>query len=207
MRARTRLDLFRRRFFPPERAPRPRFAAHFRECAGSHQRLGTDGSRQAIQSPSALWGSLGHQADAVLPIKPDPRALASPTRLASIGRQSHKGWRRSSHARRTPGLERSPQAAIKTKPIHRSRGIDGADAGEPHAGPLKRAFFQHAPRSRIAHPRAGMQRFTPEIAERIIDKGTGHLGCVATAPKGDAEPISEFGPLLARIDATRADQP
>ena len=70
-----------------------------------------------------------------------------------------------------------------------------------------RIFPARAAQPRIAHPRAGMQRFTPEIAESIIDQGTGRLGCVATAPKGDAEPISEFGPLLARINTTGADQP
>src|ERR1700677_4482457 len=94
MRARTRLDLFRRRFFPPERAPRPRFAAHLRECADPYQRLGTDGPRQAIKSASALWASLGRQADAILPIKPNPRALASPThridRLQAVRRAALK---------------------------------------------------------------------------------------------------------------------
>src|SRR5437016_14311278 len=94
-----------------------------------------------------------------------------------------------------PALERGPQAAVEAEAVDRGRRIERADAIEADAGPLEAAFFQHAARGRIAHPRAGDERVTAEVGERVIDHGAGGFGGVAIAPIAHTQPIAELGRL------------
>ncbi len=58
----------------------------FDNARDSHQRLGVDGSRPAVESASALWARLGCEARAILSIGARQRALASPPRFIFVTR-------------------------------------------------------------------------------------------------------------------------
>src|SRR5580692_6971872 len=105
-----------------------------------------------------------------------------------------------------PRLQRRPQAAIEPKAVDRRRRVDGADARQPHAGPLEAAFLQHPARGRIVDARAGYQRFMLEVAERVVDQGARGFGGKTAAPIGHAEPVAELGPVFAQVDAADADR-
>src|SRR5262249_14635400 len=107
--------------------------------------------------------------------------------------------------RLTPGLERGPQATIKTKAIDRRRGIDGADAAKLDAGPLEAALLKHAARRRIAHASPGGKLIIAELGEGVVDQRPRGLGGVATAPKRDAERTAEFSAVLQRIKPAPSD--
>src|SRR5580704_15176055 len=106
-----------------------------------------------------------------------------------------------------PRLQRRPQAAIQPKAVDWRRRVDGADARQPHAGPLEAAFLQHPARGRIVDARAGYQRFMLEVAERVVDQGARGFGGKTAAPIGHAEPVAELGPVFTQVDAAHADRP
>src|SRR6185312_14731007 len=108
--------------------------------------------------------------------------------------------------RRTRPQASSESQRPRSKTIDRCRRMNGTDAGQPNAGPLERAFFQHAPRSRVGDARARLQRLVPQIAERVIDDGARRFGHEALAPITGAEPVAEFRSLFTRIDPANADQ-
>src|ERR1700730_9852490 len=91
-----------------------------------------------------------------------------------------------------PRLQRRPQAAVEPKAVDRRRRVDGADARQPHAGPLEAAFLQHAARGRIVDAGAGYERFVLEIAESVVDQGARGFGGEAAAPIGYAEPVTHL---------------
>src|SRR5580698_9552703 len=109
-------------------------------------------------------------------------------------------------ARPPPRLQRRPQAAIEAKAIDRRGGVDGADARQPHAGPLEAAFLQHPPRGRIVDARAGYQRVMLEIAENMIDQGAHRLGGKAASPIGHAKPVAHLGSVFTQVNTADADR-
>src|SRR5580658_5471944 len=118
-----------------------------------------------------------------------------------------KSGARSRHAVHPPPRpQRRPQAAIEPKAIDRRRGVDGADARQPHAGPLEAAFLQHPARGRIVNARAGYQRVMLEIAERVVDQSARGFGGKAAAPIGHAEPVTQLGSVFTQLDAADADR-
>src|SRR5271166_3844231 len=119
---------------------------------------------------------------------------------------SEKDHTLSNLTRLAPGLERGPQATIKTKLIDRRRGIDGADAAKLDAGPLKAALLQHAARRRIADASPGRKHLMAERGEGVVDQRPRGLGGVAATPKGDAQPVAELSAVLPRVKAAHSDQ-
>src|SRR5215467_4602144 len=129
-----------------------------------------------------------------------------PPRIKS-GADLFAGHALSNLTRLTPGLERGPQATIKTKAIDRRRGIDGADAAKLDAGPLEAALLQHAPRCRIADASPGGKLLIAELGEGVVDQRPRRFGGVAAPPKRHAQPIAELGAVLPRVKSAHSDQP
>src|SRR5580700_2218982 len=111
-----------------------------------------------------------------------------------------------SRASLAPSLQRRPQAAVEPKAIDRRRRVDGADARQPHAGPLEAAFLQHPARGRIVDAGAGYERVMLEVAESVVDQGAHRFGGKTAAPIGHAEPVAELGPVFTQVDAAYADR-
>src|SRR5262245_13718125 len=113
--------------------------------------------------------------------------------MRSAGTTTEREWPRSpDRPQLAPAAQRGPQAAVEAEAVDRCRRRDGAEALQLHAGPLEAALLEHAPRRRVADPRARLQRLEAERGERMVDHGARRLGGVALAPIRHAKPVADL---------------
>jgi hypothetical protein len=124
LRAGTRLDLFRRRAVSAEPASGNRFRKRLRPCPRPDPRLGTDGSRRAVESASPVRTGAGRQARAAVCVGTERGAVAaiheighatSRTRPHALS-DAHKS--RSSRKRSTGAADLMARIRHRRTPVH-----------------------------------------------------------------------------------------